>query len=510
MDYTRQFDSPHKGAAAEKNAFANAGVQRTPLPPPPQYAGAAAREPMFTAEVNPLHVSRYAKETEESLRDPSPLYPPPVQRTRCRTAGVMICRVVVALLAAAIVVFTIVGQLLPFCMYSERGERDEKYSVWQEIRPPSTRSAWWRNSRTRTSDREDNIAEKVFAVLSAALSLVACALCFAFVGLWARHEQRRQREADAYTQAQRCAEEEEMQERRDGQHGSSADRPSHRRPRHNEVAAAGSAPSDSPTTANPRTFGATEKMYERERQRRRVDHSVGTAAFVFLLVAAVAALVTVALMADFYTEEVADEVEHPRWESASYLAGFGLFIAALASGVVASALLALPCLTELYLCCDPQVRTPVPLSPEMDSAAAEGQQTPLSPLPPPPATQPAGSRSGKYANPDHHHYHDGAAARTGGPSASAPAPSETQVHRATPHGPPPQPYVPTVVGTYPEALPGPASMEHVTLHRIPRVGDVDGTTAFPATQAAWRSSDPPSAYLTGGAPAATDEDRDDS
>ncbi|KPI84969.1 hypothetical protein ABL78_5984 [Leptomonas seymouri] len=479
MEYRKQFETPCRGERAERGAFTDAAP---PLPSlaPPSGTGTVMREPVSMLVCGPVPVPDAVHERRR--RCETPLYPPPIQRSRCRTASVTAFRLLVAAFATAMAVFAVVGQVLPFCDRTFRGWKVE-YAVWRQSAARTSGGTTWRNAR------EGNTTEKVFSVLSAVFSLIACVLCSVFVGLWLRYEQERRREADAYEEAQRYAGWRQVQDRDNGAHRG-ANHHNGGRLRSEELHAQDSFKCDSPT-AYPRVFGTKEEMYKRERQRRRVDRDVGVAAFSFLIAGAAASLVTMASMMHFYVA-----VTNEGTASRGYVVGFALFVAAFALGVVAFVLLALPCLTDLYLCCGPQVETPKTpsASSRWDSADVEGLPA-AAPVP-----QPAGFRNTRTMNsnaalPERAASSPFAATTHAyrSRSSSPPPPPETrhtaiyQDTRAPPPPAPPQAYVPAVVGTYPEALPGPTSMAHLTLHHV----SPDGTTTamyHPTAQGAWQDA----------------------
>lgn len=476
-----------------------------------------------------LHTRKGAKKKQQKMefqtqqgcrsRPDVVLYPPPVQHSRCRTGVVAVFRVLVALLAMAMAVLSVVGQVVPFCKVVD-WKKEKSYSVWRETKKK------YKKMKTKQEDREDNAGEKLFAILTVVCSVVGCVLCFVFVDLWVRHEQERRREVNAYANAQRYAE--EMQTV-DAAHphqekSSRCDGDVHRL--------------KSPSSRHRfDTYEGGAVLHQLERRRRRVDRDVGIAAFSLLLAAAVASLVTVALMAQFYNAEVADEVEAEKGEEAMMLDGVKCFIAGLVLGAVAFLVLALPVATDLYLCCPPLVGKAYPAERLSRSDSDDYDERRGSPHVPHKEDDKAAcgshddnayvsdgnnsnsnsnsayafhanntnnvynSNTKNYARPgDGYTNNSNSDNNNNGPRqftvhGGSGSPSPAAWATPLPQTPPPLLYVPAVVGTYPEALPGPTSMAHVTLNDVSQ-GVADGATAFPATQAAWRGSETPPDYIS--------------
>jgi hypothetical protein len=468
----------------------------------------------------------------------------PMQRGRCRIAVVMIFRVLVALLALVMAVLALAGQLVPFCVFTDL-KKEKFYSVWQETERKT------KKMKTDYDDREDNAGEKLFAVLSVVFAAVACVLSFVFVGLWTKHACERQREAKWCEVVQQGLEE---MGAIDQAYATNTTTKTCSNNSSNSYGARGGDEGAwrlaSSSRVRSSAYGGYVDFYAHERRRQSVDRNVGIAAFSFLTSAALCCLITVALMAHFYNEEVADDVKEFKGETAGYAVGFGLFVAALVLGVVAFLVLSLPFATGLHLCCPPSVEDVYPPHQRFTSsnseektykecrgttfaAADDGEAEaayhrstnvygnnaaaypvhhissppyPYSPTHDPTSGHNVAIRGGGSSNqnsdaPPTLRYEESSntvkpyllALHQHGSSADGTAvqpPPALYPLATTASAPAPQPYIPTVVGIYPEALPGPTSMENVTLYHV------DSAAPFPATQVASRGSIPSAAPAT--------------
>lgn len=264
-------------------------------------------------------------------------------------------RIVVCILSLVVLVCAIVGQVVPFGEY-KRLDRAGKlvktrftYSVW-EVKEYDKKG-----QLGDTDNNEDAGGLQSFAVLTVIFSLVAFVLAAVHASCWHLNERARMDEEDANDklQAKYGVERTGNQESDD------------------------SFPYGNECIENDRVDCIP--FEEAEAKRRRLDRDLGISTFSLLLATAVCALITVALMATFYSKHIANK-SNPK-----YTSGLPLFIVALLLAVAAFVLLAIPAATALYLCGAP----PLPRADLMKVYSDEQDTETREMQPRQPHTQPA-------------------------------------------------------------------------------------------------------------------------
>ncbi|KPA77991.1 hypothetical protein ABB37_06756 [Leptomonas pyrrhocoris] len=237
---------------------------------------------------------------------------PPAAYTR-----VLAVRSLVGFLAFVGTLLSAVGQ----AVYFRRGAYGmSKYGVWRSFQFPGC----WINDL----DPEASKMRKVFAVATSVFGLISCILSTVYAVEWPTLERARRAEQEDNFQLL-CTYATGLNDAEDS-----------------------SATSFPFVNARVENRGHVEKVpiEEVERRRRKKDNDVGIAIFSMTMMAAVSAIITVLLMLYFHDSDFYCDGYQSEWD-----AGFGLFIASLALSVTAFILVAIPQLTDLYLCRLPPV-----------------------------------------------------------------------------------------------------------------------------------------------------------
>lgn len=246
------------------------------------------------------------------------MYVPLLPQYSCATAEryrcVLICRVVLCALAGAVLVLSVVGDVVPFCADGYFGYVgwSRYYYLW-----PSMGDSWM---------AADGELHSVIGLSMAtiALSIICVALLSVFAAQWRTHE--RERRADEALCLRVCAH--------------------FGRPRPGQTV----LPDDPLLYANQRVENrgvvASVPLEQRELRRRKRDWDMGVAIFSMLLVTAALALVVLVLMVTMCSS-VADEF------TAS--PGPALYGVAMGAALVSSIVIAIPEVANVLLCRAPRV-----------------------------------------------------------------------------------------------------------------------------------------------------------